>query len=127
MSELETAAKIASSVVDAAAHTAQQVVLDAATTEIKIREATTEALSTALRDVFGEGVASGRFVDVSRIPLICKSVIDTNERLKEISDKLDNKFVTKELFEPVRLIVYGLVGMIIVAVFGALIGMVLIK
>lgn len=71
--------------------------------EQKEIEIAAEALKIALRDVFGENVASKRFIDVTRIPLLCKSVIDTNESLKSmgksidaIHEKLDKKYVTKE-------------------------------
>jgi hypothetical protein len=85
----------------------------------------TKALSDALRDVFGEHASSGRFVDVSRIPLICKSIIDTNAKLVEISEKLDKKYVTNEVFMPVKSLVYGFVGLVLVAVVGALLFLVI--
>lgn len=90
-------------------------------------EKTTQALSDALREVFGENTRSQRFVDVTRIPLICKSIVDTNERLKEIKDRLDTKFVTVEAFTPVRNVVYGLVSLILVAIVGALLAVVIQK
>lgn len=48
----------------------------------------TEALSQALHDVFGENVDRQRFIDVTRIPLICKSIVDTNDHIKEIKDMM---------------------------------------
>ena len=40
--------------------------------------------------------------------------------IKDIINKLDTKFVTSEAFWPVRAIAYGLVGIIMVSVVGAL-------
>lgn len=77
-------------------------------------------LSTALKEVFDMHKESGRFIDISRIPLICKAIIDMHENIKGINIKLDNKFVTAEAFWPVRAIAYGLVGIIMVSVVGAL-------
>lgn len=54
----------------------------------EIGERTTEALTKALRDVFGEGVASGRFIDVTRIPLICQSIISLHGDISEIKDNI---------------------------------------
>jgi thiosulfate reductase cytochrome b subunit len=42
--------------------------------------------------------------------------------LREICHKLDSKYVTKAEFNPVRLIAYGLVSVLLVAVISALIG-----
>ena len=47
--------------------------------------------------------------------------------IAEINGKLDNKYVTKSEFEPVRNLVYGMVAIILVAVVGALIALVIIK
>ena len=89
--------------------------------------ATVKALSESLRDVFGELEDSKRLIDVTRIPLICKSIIDTNTKINEINNKLDTKFVTVEAFLPVQKLVYGLVGIILLAVVGALVGLVVMR
>jgi hypothetical protein len=44
--------------------------------------------------------------------------------IKEIKEKLENRYITKDEFDPVKKIVYGLVGVILVAVVGALIAIV---
>jgi hypothetical protein len=54
-----------------------------------------------------------------------ESMSSNTERIIHIENKIDEKCVTKEEFQPVRLIVYGLVGIILVAVVGALIGLVI--
>lgn len=50
-----------------------------------------------------------------------------DSRITKIEKQIEEKCVTKEEFSPVRLVVYGLVGLILVAVVGALIGLVVIK
>ena len=85
-----------------------------------------KSLTEVLRSVFGEHIESQRFVDVSRIPLICKSIIDTSERLKELKDMLDTKYVMKESFEPIKTFVFGIIGIIGIAILGAILRIVLV-
>lgn len=47
--------------------------------------------------------------------------------LKEIKVRLDNKFVTREVFLPIKQIVYGQVALILIAVVGGLLAMVIRK
>jgi hypothetical protein len=49
------------------------------------------------------------------------------EQIKSINKKLDESFVTKDEFDPVRNVVYGLVGMLLVAVLGAIVKLVIIQ
>lgn len=86
----------------------------------------TESLTEALRDVFGEGETSGRFVDITRIPLICKSILDMHANLTEIKEMLDQKFVSKERFAPIEKVVYGLVGLMLTAVVVAILGTIIL-
>lgn len=59
--------------------------------------------------------------------------VNTNEHksiLTEIgciNQKLDDLFVTKDEFNPVKNIVYGLVGLVLVAVAGALIRLIIVN
>ena len=71
------------------------------------------------------------------------AIIDGNQRLAEggvetairyiqrdiaeINIKLDDKYVTKDEFIPVRNVVYGLVGIILLSVIGAILTIVLRK
>jgi hypothetical protein len=87
-----------------------------------------EILVKALKEVFGEEPSeSTRFVDVSRIPLLCASVIQINKTMSELSQKIDDKYVTKESFEPVKTLVFGLVGLILTSVVLALLALVIIN
>lgn len=125
-----TSAQIAADAITKAAETAKNVIDQAAETAAKAlitEESISKALADALRDVFGENQNSGRFVDVTRIPLICKSIIDTNKRLENIETKLDGKYVTNEAFSPVKSIVYGMVSLVLLAVAGALVALVIRK
>jgi hypothetical protein len=45
--------------------------------------------------------------------------------IAKINEKLDDTYVTKDQFEPVRNIVYGLVALILIGVVGALLALVI--
>lgn len=70
-------------------------------------ERITKSLSDALRDVFGEKTASGRFIDVTRIPLICQSILVTQKRLDSIEGNLS--WAVKIVVGAVILALIGLV------------------
>lgn len=85
---------------------------------------TEDALVFALRKVFGENEKSGRFIDVSQIPLICKSIVDMHEKITEMKQDLENKYVTRYEFNPVRAIAFGLASLLLTATVGAMVAMV---
>jgi hypothetical protein len=47
--------------------------------------------------------------------------------LDQVDNKISTHYVSKEEFEPIKRIVYGLVGLILVAVVGALLSLVVVK
>jgi DNA-directed RNA polymerase specialized sigma54-like protein len=61
------------------------------------------------------------------IAVILNKVGYIENEVKEITQKLQSNYVTQDQFEPVKKVVYGLVTIILVAVVGALIGLVIIK
>lgn len=63
-------------------------------------------------------------LDTSKIPLICHKINDINEHLASIDKHLETRFVTQESFGPVQKIVYGMVGLILLGVGGALLTLV---
>jgi hypothetical protein len=86
------------------------------------------AVETAIASFFDRGVQQKKFIDVGRIPFICDDLHGVHEENKEIrkimsdmNDKLDNKYVTKEQFGPVRYLVFGAVIMILIAFFSVLV------
>ncbi len=82
-----------------------------------ISENTTQALAEALREVFGEYTEQQRFIDTKRIPLICKQIDSIHDALQEIKDNM----VNQDQFWPVRTIVYGLVGIMLTGMVGAIV------
>lgn len=50
-----------------------------------------KSLSGALKDVFGEYTESQRFLDLKRIPLICKDISSINKNLEDIKDSMGIK------------------------------------
>ena len=56
-----------------------------------------------------------------------ESMTTSDSRITKVEEYIEKKCVTREEFSPIRLVVYGLVGLILVAVVTALIGLVIIK
>src|SRR4051794_8123017 len=79
------------------------------------------ALEGAMAKFFSRGVEEKRFIDVGRIPFICDDLHGIHESLKSMDAKLDEKFVTKEQFFPVRVIVFGAVIIILIAFFSVVV------
>ncbi len=121
MEVTETAAAAAKEVVKVAAEAAAASHGEARDDDDRV----TRALATALRRVFGENEETQRFVDVSKIPLICKSIVDMHKSMEEIKDRLDTRYVTVEAFGPYKkalnLIATAVLGAIVVAILSTVI------
>ena len=63
----------------------------------------------------------------SRILLFSQTMEYIKSDIAEIKRKLDDKYVTKEEFETVKMIVYGLVSLILIGFVGALISLIYIR
>lgn len=61
------------------------------------------------------------------IAVILSKVGYIEGEVKEIIQKLQSSYVTQDQFEPVKKVVYGLVTIILLAVVGALVGLVILK
>jgi hypothetical protein len=59
--------------------------------------------------------------------LVAVDIKYIKDEISEIKAKLDTAYVTQTEFKPVRTIVYGMVGTILVAVMGGLLTLVIIK
>lgn len=53
-----------------------------------------------------------------------EAMVEIKKDVADLKNELEGKYVTRESFEPVQKLVYGLVGVILVAVIGALVAMV---
>lgn len=61
----------------------------------------------------------------TKIALIAKDIGYMKEKLDTVDSKLNSHYVTKEEFEPIKKIVYGLVSLILIAVVGAVVSLVI--
>ena len=86
-----------------------------------------QELMETLEEYFTRGVDQKKFVDVSRIPLICQDIKGIHSFMRDINDKLDKKFVTKDSFWPVKTLVYGAAGTMLASILLALIYLVINK
>lgn len=86
-----------------------------------------KAQRAQMKEVFAEAIEEmlssnpTRYVDVSRVPLICQSIVGLDKKMGEIQTSLDEKYVTKEQFWPVKIVVFGAVAIMLTAILGAII------
>lgn len=65
--------------------------------------------------------------DETDMALMARDITYIKKSIDDLTAKVDHNYVTKDQFEPVRKIVYGLVGLILVSVVGALMTLVVTK
>jgi len=58
--------------------------------------------------------------------LIKKDLEYIKKRLDHIDNKLEGQYITRVEFEPIQRLVYGMVGLILVSVIGALVSLVVL-
>lgn len=126
--------------VHAARDAAQAIETARAVQATVLHESTTASLTEALREVFGEYTEQQRFIDLKRVPLICKQIEYIHENIAEIKTMMDNvksdltkkdtdnstKYVNQDQFWPVKTLVYGVVGIMLTGIVTALLALVLI-
>jgi hypothetical protein len=59
------------------------------------------------------------------IAVVLTKLENIEQDISSINKKLENNYVTKDRFEPIKSVVYGLVSLILVAVTGAIISLVI--
>ena len=62
--------------------------------------------------------------DETQLAVIKNDLSYIKEKLNEVDQKVSTHYVSKEEFEPIKKIVYGLVSLILIAVVGALVALV---
>lgn len=62
--------------------------------------------------------------DETKLAVIQTDLTYIKEKLNAVDNKVSSHYVSKEEFEPIKKIVYGLVSLILIAVVGALIAIV---
>lgn len=62
--------------------------------------------------------------DDIKLAVIQNDLTYIKEKMNTIDTKVSNHYVSKDEFEPIKKIVYGVVGLILVAVVGALVALV---
>ena len=61
------------------------------------------------------------------LEIITDNIHDIRASIVKIEERMEEKYVSKVEFEPIKNIVYGLVGTILLAFIGAVISLVIIK
>jgi hypothetical protein len=63
----------------------------------------------------------------TQIAVMANDLGYVRKAVDNLNDKIDSNYVTKEMFAPIQKIVYGLVGLILIAVVGAIMTLILRK
>ncbi len=89
-----------------------------------------DTIASSMVEVINDalGKSPTRYFDASRIPLLCKSIMDLHENVKEVKQmmkKLPETFVSQEVFSPFRSVIYGLVSVCLLGIAGAILSLVL--
>lgn len=63
----------------------------------------------------------------TRVALVQQDVKYIKDGFDKLDEKISAHYVTKEEFDPVKKIVYGLVGLILITVVGSIVSLVLIR
>lgn len=71
-----------------------------------------KTVEAAVMKGFSASAGEGRYIDVTRIPLICQSIVGIDEKLE--------KLVTQDQFWPVKTLVYGITALLLSGTVGAL-------
>lgn len=59
--------------------------------------------------------------------VLVQKVEDIDEKVSDIKNKLEKDYVTRDQFEPIQRIVYGMVSVILLTVLGAIVALVIRK
>lgn len=62
--------------------------------------------------------------DTTKLAVLETNMLYIKEKLDDIDKKVSSGYVSKEEFEPIKKIVYGLVSLILTAVVGAIVALV---
>jgi hypothetical protein len=87
---------------------------------MSLEQSTIEEIEYAVQRAFSAGVGDKRYIDVSRVPLLCQSILGIDKKL----DEMQKAMVTQDQFWPVKTLVYGIVGLMLTGIVGALLFMV---
>lgn len=63
--------------------------------------------------------------DETQLAVLQTDITYIKEKLNGIDNKVSSHYVSKEEFEPIKKIVYGLVSLILIAVVGGVVGLVI--
>ena len=63
--------------------------------------------------------------DETKLALLQNDITYIKEKLNAVDSKVSSHYVSKEEFDPIKKIVYGMVSLILIAVVGALLALVI--
>lgn len=70
---------------------------------------------------------SNRTTDESDLAVMANDIKYIREDILDIKRKLENEYITRQEFDPVKKIVYGIIGVVLTGVLGSLLGLIILK
>lgn len=77
---------------------------------------TKKIMGDVLTEFFGSQTEEERFISTQKIPFICRDIKQIKEDLRKIVENMDENYVTQTEYWPVKTVVYGVVGIMLVGV-----------
>lgn len=92
-----------------------------ATENIPTEERMAEVVREQVEHVLSRGTESQRALILARVPYICQDIKDMRVAIQGIEANIEDKFVTRYEFSPVRMLTYGVAGLLLTATIGAMV------
>lgn len=80
-----------------------------------------EVVREQVEHVLAKGTEQERAMIYARVPYICQDIKDIRKSIEGIEANIEDKFVTRYEFSPVRMLAYGLAGLLLTATVGAMV------
>jgi len=113
-------AKSAAAAVELAREVQQKELIDRVTKDIVGERRLAEVVKEQVENVLATGSEQEKTLVLARVPFICQDIKDIHSTLVKINEAL-------RYMPLIQILVFGLVGMIVIAVIGALISLVILQ
>lgn len=118
--QLEAAAEFAS-------QKAAALAADKISQKIVDEERMAHIIKEQVENVLARGTEQDKTAILVRVPYICQDIKEMKASIGAIEKNIEDKFVTRYEFSPVRMLAYGVAGLLLTATVGAMVAAVFVK
>lgn len=108
-----------------AAEIASTLAVERVTEKIIDEQRMGEVVRQQIEHVLSRGSEQQGALILARVPYICQDIKEMKAAIQGIEANIEDKFVTRYEFSPVRMLTYGIVGLLLTATIGAMVAAVL--